>query len=220
MPRRVSTVISPQTFTPERFFQLSPAHVSWNGSPSRGTEWNVHTSLPSCTSHARTSPAGPCAGPSCVRPPMMIRFLYMIGGELRPSLPGRPCMISGVLRSTTPFAPNLSLSSPVTASTEYSLPSEDPNTICGGVCLSPTKYSTPRVDGLPDGSGNAHFSLPVAGSSATTRPYGVETYITPLMTSGVVSPDANPLAPPPRPPRPCGGASPASAEAADAGGFM
>ena len=26
-----------------------------------------------------------------------------------------------------------------------------PNTICGGVCASPGQYSTPRVDGLPDG---------------------------------------------------------------------
>ena len=28
--------MKPQTFTPERFFQLSPAHVSLNFSPARG----------------------------------------------------------------------------------------------------------------------------------------------------------------------------------------
>ena len=49
----------PQTFTPERFFQLSPAQVSLNFSPARGIERNVHTSLPVWMSHARTSPAGP-----------------------------------------------------------------------------------------------------------------------------------------------------------------
>ena len=67
--------MKPQTFTPERFFQLSPAHVSLYFSPSRGIEWNVQTSLPVCMSHARTSPAGPCGGFSCVVPPVMTRFL-------------------------------------------------------------------------------------------------------------------------------------------------
>ena len=68
MPRWTSTVMKPQTFTPERFFQLSPAHVSLNFSPARGMEWNVQTSLPVWMSQARTSPAGPCGGFSCVRP--------------------------------------------------------------------------------------------------------------------------------------------------------
>ena len=67
--------MKPQTLTPERFFQLSPAHVSLYFSPARGTEWNVHTSLPVCMSHARTSPAGPRGGFSCVVPPVMTRFL-------------------------------------------------------------------------------------------------------------------------------------------------
>ena len=51
-----------------------------------------------------------------------------------------------------PLSPNASLGFPVFASSEYSLPSLEPNTICGGVCASPGQYSTPRVDGLPDGS--------------------------------------------------------------------
>ena len=84
-------------------------------------------------SHARTSPAGPRGGFSCVRPPVMIRFLYMIGGELRPLLPGRPCRISGVFRLTMPLSPKASFGSPVFASSENSRPSPVPKTICGGV---------------------------------------------------------------------------------------
>ena len=61
-----------------------------------------------------------------------------------------------------------------------------------------------------------HTSLPVVGSSATTRPNGEERYITPSTTSGVVSLGANPE-PRPRPPRPCGGGL-AAAPAGAAGG--
>ena len=92
-----------------------------------------------------------------------------MGGELRPLRPGSPCRISGVFRLTMPLSPKASLGLPVFASSEYSLPSLEPKTICGGVCASPGQYSTPRVDGLPDGSRNAQISLPVVGSSATTR---------------------------------------------------
>ncbi len=109
MPRWTSTVMKPQTLTPERFFQLSPAQESLNFSPAPGIDRKVHTSLPVWMSHARTSPAGPFGGFSCVRPPVMIRFLYIVGGELRPLLPGRPCRISGVLRSMLPAAPNFPL---------------------------------------------------------------------------------------------------------------
>ena len=66
--------MKPQTLTPERFFQLSPAQVSLYFSPARGIERNVHTSLPVRMSHARTSPAGPRGGFSCVVPPVMTRF--------------------------------------------------------------------------------------------------------------------------------------------------
>ena len=51
-----------------------------------------------------------------------------------------------------PLSPNASLGLPVFASSEYSFASFEPNTICGGVCASPGQYSTPRVDGFPDGS--------------------------------------------------------------------
>src|SRR5215212_1002401 len=97
----------------------------------------------------------------------------MTGGELRPSRPGRPCRISGVLRLTTPLSPKVPLGSPVFASIEYRFPSFDPKTICGGVFASPAQYSTPLVDGLPDGRRNDQISLPVAASTATTRAYGV-----------------------------------------------
>ena len=82
-----------------------------------------------------------------------------------------------------------------------------PKTICGGVWASPGQYSTPRVEALPDGSWNAQTSLPVVGSSATTRLYGVLMYITPLTTMGVVSLAAKPEPPRPRP-RPAAGAAP------------
>ena len=82
--------MKPHTFTPERFFPLSPVQVSLNFSPARGIERNVHTSLPVWMSHARTSPAGPRGGFSCVRPPVMTRLRYTVGGELSPFDPGRP----------------------------------------------------------------------------------------------------------------------------------
>ena len=206
MPRCASTVMKPHTFTPERFFQLSPAHVSLYFSPARGIEWNVHASLPVCMFHARTSPAGPFGGFSCVVPPVITRSLYTIGGEVSPLRPGSPCMISGVFRLTMPLSPKASFGFPVFAFSEYNLPSEEPNTTCGGVCPSPGQYSTPRVEAPPDGSVNAHISFPVAGSTATTREYGVERYIVPPITSGVTSlarkPDP-PRPPRPRPPPPC-----------------
>src|SRR5262245_6105567 len=169
MPRAASTVMKPHTFTPDRFFQLSPIHVSWCFSPARGTELNVHTSLPVRRSHALTSPAGPVGGFSCVVPPVITRFLYTIGGELSPLRPGRPRRISGVSRFTMPFSPNFSLGVPVFASSEYSFASLEPKTICGGVVPSPGQYSTPRVDGFPEGSWKAQISLPLVGWIATTR---------------------------------------------------
>ena len=118
IPRSWSTVMNPHTFTPVRFFQLSPAHVSLPFWPGCGTEWNVQTSLPVRISHARTSPAGPCDGTSCVVPPVMTRFLYTIGGEDSPLRPGRPRRISSVFRLTTPLSPNSGFGLPVFASIE------------------------------------------------------------------------------------------------------
>src|SRR5687767_14564918 len=62
IPRFSSTVRNVQTFTPERFFQLSLPHVSLYFSLALGTELKVHTSFPVRMSHARTSPAGPSGG--------------------------------------------------------------------------------------------------------------------------------------------------------------
>ena len=71
----------PQMLTPDRNLALSPGHVPKLGSPCSGIEWNVQASLPSCTSNARTSPEPPGPLPSWTWLPMMIRFLYMIGGD-------------------------------------------------------------------------------------------------------------------------------------------
>src|SRR6185295_4133022 len=71
---------------------------------------------------------------------------------------------------------------------------------------------TPRDEGAPAVTGNAQISFPVIGSTATTRPYGVDRYIVPLTTIGVT---LLPLNPPPRPrPRAACGASGSSPAAA------
>ena len=84
--------------------------------------------------------------------------------------------------------------------------------------MSPGQYSTPRVEGLPASRGTwkTHVSLPVVGSSATTRPYGEEMYITPLTTIGVVWLGAKPE-PRPRPPRPGAGGGAGAGAAVPAG---
>src|SRR5437588_33803 len=104
-----------------------------------------------------------------------------MGGEVSALRPGSPCMMSAVFMFTMPLSPKASLGLPVLAFTEYSLPSLDPKTICGGVFESPDQYSTPRVEGFPAGSWKNQISLPVAGSRATTREYGVDTYMIPSM---------------------------------------
>src|SRR5580700_6382352 len=237
MPRPASTVRKPHTLTPVRFFQLSAAQVSLYFSPARGMEWNVQATLPVRMSHARTSPAGPSGGFSCVVPPAMTRVLNTIGGEVSPLRPGSPCMISGVFMLTTPLSPNASLGFPVFASTEYNLPSLEPKTICAGVRASPGQYSMPRVEGALEGSWKAQISFPVVGSTATTREYGVDIYIVPSMTRGVFSLGRKPDPPRPRPncapsgvsptaapaPRPSGGVLPSPrrpAGAVNPAGFM
>jgi hypothetical protein len=95
----------------------------------------------------------------------------MTGGDDKPSLEfGKLWVISGVFRSTTPPTPKAVLSVPLSASSVNSLASEVPTTMSGGVCLSPGKYSTPRVAGSPVGSLYVQISLPVVGSRAVTRP--------------------------------------------------
>ena len=76
MPRSVSMVKNDQTLVPERFFQLSPSHVSTPGSPARGTVWNDHSSLPVFASQPRMSPYSPELGDcSPLLPPVMTMFL-------------------------------------------------------------------------------------------------------------------------------------------------
>jgi hypothetical protein len=118
MPRCVSTVMKPQTLTPARFFQLSPLHESLNFSPAPGIDLKVQTSLPVWMSQALTSPAGPSGGFSWLRPPVMIRLRYIVGGEAIALLPGKPRRISGVLRLMEPFSPKAALGWPVLASSE------------------------------------------------------------------------------------------------------
>src|SRR5262245_50533510 len=116
--------------------------------------------------------------------------------------------MSGVFMLTMPLSPNSWLGLPVLASREYNLPSLEPKTICGVVLASPAQYSTPRVEGPPAGSWYVQISLPLVGSMATTREYGVDKYMTPSITNGVTSLDRNPD-PPPRP-RPLPAPPPAS----------
>src|SRR6187397_3189592 len=99
MPRSVSTVKNDQVLVPERFFQLPASHVSLPGSPSRGTVWNDHSSLPVRTSQPRMSPYRPADGDcSPLLPPVMMMSLNSVGGdtsEIRPStLPATPCFKS------------------------------------------------------------------------------------------------------------------------------
>src|SRR5438477_7937773 len=53
MPRSTSSDVYPHTFTPDRFFALSPPQVSEPNSPGFGTVRNVQTNLPVLASHAR-----------------------------------------------------------------------------------------------------------------------------------------------------------------------
>src|ERR1700693_552648 len=101
----------------------------------------------------------------------------MMGGDVRAFRPGSPRIMASVFRLTTPLSPKAAFGFPVFASSEYSFPSLDPKTTCAGVFSSPAQYSSPRVEGFPDGSGCDQNSFPVTGSSATTREYGVVIYM-------------------------------------------
>jgi hypothetical protein len=95
-----------------------------------------------------------------------------------------------------PFTPKPAASLPLRASSAINRPSRVPNSTRGGWARVPGQYSTPRSEGCPGpGTSYAQTSLPVSGSSARTRRYGVVTYIEPSTTSGVSSELAN-LPPP------------------------
>src|SRR5579883_2211430 len=135
----------------------------------------------------------------------------MTGGEERPKAAfGNPFIISAFI-STAPSFPNPGTSLPVFALTAIKRPSSVPKKSSGGESLSPAQYSSPRVAGGPPLIVVDQISLPVSGSSATTRLYAVTRYITPSTTSGVTSHD-RPAPPRPRPrPRPAGACVSASA---------
>src|SRR4029077_20573105 len=105
MPRSVSMGKNDQTFVPERFFQLSPSHVSTPGSPARGTVWNDQSSVPDFASQPRMSPYRPALGDcSPLLPPVMMMFLKTEGGEARLKPPSTsPRTLA--LRSTEPSSP-------------------------------------------------------------------------------------------------------------------
>ena len=75
---------------------------------------------------------------------------------------------------------------PVLALRAISHPSVVPKQICGGSCASPAQYAIPRSAGVCVPSYSQSF-FPVSGSSARTRLYAVERYITPPITRGVDS---------------------------------
>src|SRR5579863_3678239 len=94
-------------------------------------------------------------------------------------------------RSTKPPLPNAASGLPVFGSSENRRPSNVPRKIRDD--LSSGHQATPRltnngtVTSVSIFGSNAQICLPVSGSSAMTRENGVERYITPLTTSGVVS---------------------------------
>jgi hypothetical protein len=66
-----------------------------------------------------------------------------------------------------------------------------------GLLPSPGQYATPRREGAPPVIGYRQISLPVSGSSATTR-FAAGRYMTPFTTMGVASeftPPGPPLPP-------------------------
>src|SRR5438093_7551595 len=157
MPRFSSMVrYQPQTFVPERSFQLSPSHVSNPGSPGRGTEWNSHSLAPVRASNARESPGGPC-GISPTVAPSITMFLKTRGTPFHPTL-----------ISTKPSSPKPADASPVIAFTATSL-GPAVKIILAGAPSPPGQYATPRAVVLPVGSLYVQTSFPVSASSARTR---------------------------------------------------
>src|SRR3954469_19718403 len=120
MPRSTSIVKNDQTLVPERFFQLSPSHVSTPGSPARGTVWNDQSSFPVRASQPRMSPYRPELGAcSPLLPPVITTFLKIAGGDARLKPPSTsPRTLA--FRSTVPSSPNPAAGLPRSASTASS----------------------------------------------------------------------------------------------------
>ena len=85
--------------------------------------------------------------------------------------------------STSPSLPKPASSAPVAASSAISR-RPAVKMMRGGRLPSPGQYATPRRDGAPPVTGCCQISLPVSGSSATTR-FAAGRYMTPLTTIGV-----------------------------------
>ena len=195
--------MKPQTLTPDRFFQLSPAHVSLNFSPARGIEWNVHTSLPVWMSHARTSPAGPRGGFSCVRPPVMIRLLYIDRRRAEAVRAGQA--LQNLRRVQVDDCPGRRTSRSARRSWRRASRvgrRSVPNTICGGVSRSPA--NTRRRASTDCRSAAERPTSPCRSSDRARRRGRTASRCTSRrsMTSGVVSLGEKPEPPRPRP-RPC-----------------
>ena len=95
--------------------------------------------------------------PGGVLAPTTTTFLKMPGTELY----GTPISTSAVLSEGDAGAPVLALSAIRRRPAVKKMR--------GGVLPSPGQYATPRRDGAPPVTGACQISLPVSGSSATTR---------------------------------------------------
>src|SRR4051812_29943582 len=87
--------------------------------------------------------------------------------------------------STSPLVPKPEAGSPVSALSATSF-FRLVKMIRGDVFASPGQYVTPRNEARPSFNSCVQISLPVSGSSATTRP-PTGMYMTPFTTMGVTS---------------------------------
>ena len=178
MPRSTSTVMKPQTLTPERFFQLSPAHVSLYFSPGARDRMERPHELAGV--HV---PRAHVAGRALRR-----ILLRAAAGDDQVPVDRRRRAEAVAARQALQDLRRVQVDDAAVAEFRHwarrfrvervqSAAARAEDDLRRRVCASPGQYSTPRVDGLPAGSWKFHISLPVVGSSATTRPYGVVRYI-------------------------------------------
>src|SRR5712692_2565665 len=180
---------------------LRPRHVAQPGSVgSCGTGSHPHRSAPVRASYPRTIPLGASTRLlSAIADPTTTTQLTTVGGEVSsysPTYSGgflRPCS-----RLTRPCAPKSVHSVPVSASSAISRASmvarktRRRQRAPGAAALS-SHVATPRFALSPQSpetstwASYCHWTSPVAGSRAITRPRGVPTYIRPSTTMGVAS---------------------------------